>query len=56
MGRLDSLMFMVTVCEAYSWTYQEYQAQPQFFLTAIKEKMVRDNKERERELRKTKRG
>ena len=49
-------MFMVTVCEQFGWSYEEYRNQPTFFLALIKEKMVRDNKERERELNKAKRG
>lgn len=40
-------MLMVTICEAYCWTYDEYVNQPLWFITLIKEKMVRDNKERE---------
>lgn len=49
-------MLMVVICEMYGWTYQEYQDQPTFFLQLIKEKLLRDNKEKEMELRKTKRG
>lgn len=49
-------MLMVVVCEMYGWTYQEYQDQPTFFLQLIKEKMVRDNKEKEMQQRKMKRG
>ena len=56
LGKLDDAMFMVTVCEMYSWTYQEYQEQPIFFIELIKEKMVRDNKEREMQTRKINRG
>jgi len=52
MGRMNDLMQMVAICEAYGWTYEEYQNQPLFFIQAIKEKMMRDNKEQERNLRK----
>ena len=56
MGRSDQLMQMVAICQEFGWTYDEYQNQPTFFLTLIREKMIRDNKERELELRKAKRG
>lgn len=47
-------MFAAVVCETYGWTYDEYINQPSFFLELIKEKMVRDNKEKEMQLRKLK--
>lgn len=47
---------MVVICEMYGWTYEEYQNQPTFFLQLIKEKMLRDNKEKEMQQRKIKRG
>lgn len=53
---MDSTMQMVAICQEFGWTYQEYMSQPTFFLTLIREKMQRDNKERERELNKMKRG
>jgi hypothetical protein len=49
-------MLIVVICEMYGWTYQEYQDQPTFFLQLIKEKMLRDNKEKEMQQRKMKRG
>lgn len=49
-------MLMVAICQEFGWTYQEYMNQPNFFLTLIREKMVRDNKERELELKKARRG
>jgi hypothetical protein len=56
MGKMDDLMQTVAICEAYGWTYEQYQDQPAFFLTLIREKMVRDQKQQEMELRKMKRG
>jgi hypothetical protein len=40
-------MQMVTICEKFGWTYEEYQQQPAFFLMLIREKMVRDAKREE---------
>lgn len=56
MGRANSLMQMVTICHEFGWTYEEYMTQPTFFLAAIREKLTRDNKERELELKKAQRG
>jgi len=56
MGRMDDLMLTVTICETFGWTYEQYQNQPAFFLTLIREKMVRDQKRQELELRKMNRG
>ena len=41
-------MQIVAICQEFGWTYQEYMSQPSWFLTLIREKMVRDNKEQER--------
>lgn len=49
-------MLAVTICEAFGWTYHEYMDQPLWFLTLIKEKMVRDNKERELSNKRINRG
>jgi hypothetical protein len=49
-------MKVVTICHAYGWTYQEYQSQPDWFLQLLVEKMVRDNKEKEMQLKKINRG
>lgn len=48
MGRMNNLMQTVTICQEFGWTYEEYQSQPSFFIQAIKEKMLRDQKEQER--------
>lgn len=52
MGRMDNLMLAVEICKEFGWTYDEYMSQPNFFLTIIREKMVRDQKAQELELRK----
>jgi len=49
-------MLTATICEMYGWTWDEYHSQPAFFLEAIREKIVRDNKERELEVKKIKNG
>lgn len=49
-------MFIVTVCEMFGWTYQEYLDTPAFIIELIKEKMMRDNKEKERAIKKANRG
>jgi hypothetical protein len=56
MGKMDDLMFPVWVCETYGWTYQEYLEQPVWFIHLIREKLVRDNKEREMQIKKMNRG
>ena len=56
LGKLDQSMFMVTVCEMFGWTYEEYMNQPAFFIELITEKVTRDNKHREMEIRKNNRG
>lgn len=56
MGKANPLMQIVTVCEEFGWTYDEYMNQPHFFLELIREKMVRDNKAQELALKKAKYG
>lgn len=56
MGKMDSSMQMVAICQEFGWTYQQYVSQPAWFLTLIREKMIRDNKEQERRLKQSKRG
>ena len=56
MGRMDDLMFAVWVCEKFGWTYQQYLAQPTWFITLIREKTMRDNKEKEMQLKKMHNG
>lgn len=46
MGRMDSLMQMAAICEAYGWTFEEYHSQPAYFIDLIKRKMDMDNKRR----------
>jgi hypothetical protein len=53
---MDEDMFVVVLCEHFGWTYTDYLAQPQWFIDLTKEKMMRDNKERELEHKKMKRG
>lgn len=53
---MNSLMLMVSICEDYGWTYEEYQNQPAFFLELVIEKKIRDNKEKELAYKKMKRG
>lgn len=56
MGKMNLDMQMVAICQEFGWTYQEYESQPNWFLTLIKEKMSRDNKARELEAKKARRG
>ena len=45
-------MLVVSVCENFGWTYEEYLNQPQFFLDLIVEKMKIDNQKLQNELKK----
>ena len=56
MGRMDGTMQIIAICQDFGWTYDEYLDQPTWFLTLIREKMVRDQKEQERAANKLKRG
>lgn len=47
MGRLGPLMLAVSVCQEFGWTYDEYMDQPEFFLQAVREKMLKDRKREE---------
>ena len=49
-------MLMVTILEQTGWTYEQYQDTPAYVLELIREKMVRDNKERELQSRKLRHG
>ena len=53
---MDAHMQMIVICQEFGWTYDEYINQPNFFLTLIKEKLIRDKKEQDLELKKMKRG
>lgn len=37
-------MQAIVVCERFGWTFDEYMAQPAFFLRLINEKIVMDAK------------
>jgi hypothetical protein len=52
MGRMNDLMIRVQICQDFGWTYEQYESQPDFFLRAIKEKMRRDQKQQELEVKK----
>lgn len=56
MGKADAHMQMIATMQEFGWTYEEYQNQPNFVLTLIREKMVRDNKEQQMELKKMRYG
>lgn len=56
MGRMDASMQMVAICQEFGWTYEEYVSQPAWFLTLIREKLVRDRKEQELALKSSRRG
>ncbi len=49
-------MYIIDVCERFGWTYDQYMDQPDWFLTLLKEKYVRDNKAKEMEIKKLHRG
>jgi hypothetical protein len=53
---MDELMQVVAICEQYGWTYQEYEQQPAFFITLIKERMRIDTKAQELEAKRQYRG
>jgi len=45
-------MFMLIICQEVGWTYQEYMSQPTWFIEALRQKMVLDNKRSEMEAKK----
>lgn len=47
MGRMDTLMQMVAICQEYKWTYHDFVSQPTWFIELVKAKQARDNKEME---------
>lgn len=53
---MDEAMQMVAICQEFGWTYEQYQNQPAYFLTLIREKMVKDNKRQEMEAKKARHG
>jgi len=56
MGRADRLMQMVTICQEFGWTYQEYMEQPDYFIALMRGKLVRDNKAQERAAKRMRHG
>jgi len=40
-------MLMASICQEFGWTYDEYLDQPDFFLQAVREKMLKDRKREE---------
>lgn len=56
MGRTDALMLMVTICQEFGWTYDEYMQQPQYFLELLLEKMKCNQKEMELQAKKRNRA
>jgi len=51
-GKIDEVMFMLIICQEVGWTYQEYMSQPTWFIEALRQKMVLDNKRSEMEAKK----
>lgn len=51
MGRMNGDMMMVAVCQEFGWTYDEYMDSPTWFLEMVREKLIRDNKETQRQTR-----
>lgn len=47
MGRVGPLMLIASICQEFGWTYDEYLDQPEFFLQAVREKMLKDRKREE---------
>lgn len=45
---------MIVICREMGWDYFTYVRQPSFFLGAIKDHMVRENKEMKKQLAKNK--
>ena len=43
-------MLIVTVCEKYGWDYNQYMAQPSWFLDLVALKMRLDNEEAKRDI------
>lgn len=56
MGKMNSTMMMVAICQEFGWTYAEYISQPNFFLELIKQKLTRDSKEQELQAKQARRG
>lgn len=49
-------MLIVSICEQFHWTYDEYMRQPNWFVTLIREKLVMDRKERDLQAKKQSHG
>lgn len=41
---MNDTMLMVHICQEFGWTYEEYNSQPTWFLTLIREKLKIDQK------------
>ena len=48
MGRIGPLMLIASICQEFGWTYDEYMDQPDYFLKAVREKIIKDRKREER--------
>lgn len=43
-GKADEIMFMLIICEKFGWGYDEFLSQPVWFIDALRQKMIVDNK------------
>jgi len=43
---------MLSICQETGWTYQEYMAQPKWFIDSLKDKLQIDSKNMKKELNK----
>ena len=55
MGKMNGDMQMVAICQEFKWDYHTYMRQPIWFINLVKEKLIRDNKEVEMQMKKAKR-
>jgi len=53
-GFLDSMMAAAVICADYGWTYEQYLAQPTWFIELIKGKMKIDSQREEKAAKKSK--
>lgn len=49
-------MLIVSICQEFGWTYDEYMDQPDYFVQAIREKLVRDRKREKLEIKHMRHG
>lgn len=45
---------MVMICQEFKWDFYTYMNQPTYFIELIKEKLIRDNKEAEMQIKQMK--